>query len=464
MNNPQTFNPTRSTNGKVTTAELKARTPQDNDPFDLASDSPGPSLDEAEWARSEFAPAAPVATAAHPAAAKKATKADGANKENRKQEKNHMDPWAYVGILSDMGYTFKMNDLDDAIEVNATLISDATEARIRTDLRAAGHNQVNVARDAYVAHASDNRFNPITDYLNAQKWDGQDHIAKLGGYYTDSHKPITYANGEQRTVFHAFFRRWIIGAVDKVLNQGQNAMLVPSGPQGIGKSYLATWLVSEIPQFGHEGAIRPDDHQETYMIMTTTLCWEVGELGSTTRRQDVEAIKQIITQKKAKYKPPYGHNLIDKFVTSSFIGTVNDDGTGYLKDVTGNRRFMCVDLTAIDRRYSTEVAVGQVWAQAVALCKAGETGTALACEVSTRDEINETHTMINPIEPYIEKYFTITQELTDALETVVMVGLLKEKEYKGSERQIQMEIAQVLKAKGCVKESRPSRWLGVKYT
>ena len=381
-----------------------------------------------------------------------------------KKAKGYMNPWAYVDILKNLGYTFRMNDLDDTIEINGAKISDALEARVKTDLRAAGHTDVNVARDAYIAHASLNPFNPITDYLNAQQWDGQDHIAKLASYFTDKHSLVTYPNGEQRTVFHAFFRRWLVGAVDKVENQRQNAMLVLGGSQGLGKSYLAGYMTSKLPDFGHEGPMRPDVHQETYMLMTTTFVWEVGELGATTRRQDVEAIKQIVMQKKAKYKPPYGHNLIEKNVTASFVGTVNDDGTGYLKDTTGNRRFMCVDLISIDRRYSSEVDVNQVWAQAVALCKAGETGTPLACEVAIRDVINSDHTMLNPIEDYLDEYYEVDPQQSDNVtKTIDMVELLKEKGYKGNERQMQMEIAQSLKGRGCVNEKRPSRWVGVKY-
>lgn len=200
------------------------------------------------------------------------------------------------------------------------------------------------------------------------------------------------------------------------------------------------------------------------MLMTTTFVWEVGELGATTKRQDVEALKQLIMQKRAKYKPPYGHNLIEKNVTASFVGTVNDDGTGYLRDTTGNRRFMCVDLTGIDRRYSVDVDVNQVWAQAVALCRSGETGTPDECEVEVRDAINADHTMINPIEDYIDKFFDVDPNRIDEfMETVQMIDLLKEKGYRANERQMQMEIAQVLKERQCRNEKRPSRWYGVSY-
>lgn len=373
------------------------------------------------------------------------------------------DPWQYIGILAGIGYQFRMNDLNDTIEVNGRQISDAMEARINTDVRSLGHKEVNIIKDAYVAHAAKNPFNPILDYLNAQTWDEQDHIAKLACYFTDKHDLITYPSGEQLTVFHAFFKRWLIGAASKVLGQEQNAMLVLGGSQGIGKSYLATWLCLPLSDFGHEGPLRPDSHQETYMLMTTKFIWEVGELGATTKRQDVEAIKQLIMQKKASYKPPYAHNLINKPVTASFIGTVNDDGTGYLRDTTGNRRFMCVDLVGINHSYAKEVDVNQIWAQAIALYKSGETGTPADCEVESRNAINAEHVMINPAELYLEKYFDI--DLTNdqwSVETTRIVTTLRDGGYQGNERQIQMDIAVVLKEKGCKNEKRPSRWYGIR--
>lgn len=385
------------------------------------------------------------------------------NSNSKSANNNIFDPWKYIGILAGIGYNFRMNDLDDTIEVNGKPMSDAIEAHINTDMRALGHKEVNVIKDAYVAHASKNPFNPITDYLTSQVWDGQDHIAKLACYFTDKHDLITYPDGSKLTVFHAFLKRWLIGAASKVIGQEQNAMLVLGGPQGIGKSYLATWLCSSLPDFGHEGPIRPDAHQETYMLMTKKFIWEVGELGATTKRQDVEAIKQLIMQKRASYKPPYAHNLINKWVVASFVGTVNDDGTGYLRDTTGNRRFMCVDLVGISKKYSKEINVNQVWAQAVALYKAGETGAPVDCEVESRDAINAEHVMINPAEVYLDKCFNVDPDNEKWVEeTEKIIAVLRERGYQGNERQIQMDIAVVLKEKGCRNEKRPSRWYGIK--
>lgn len=386
--------------------------------------------------------------------------------EPPEQTKKHKlrDPWKYVDILEDLGYSFRMNDLNDTVEVNDKIITDALEATIRTNMRKAGYEDVNVIKDAYIAHASANRYHPVRDYLGNLKWDGQDHIRKLASYFPDKHDLIVYEDGEDRTVFHAFLRRWMIGAVAKALRQEQNAMLVLAGRQGNGKSSFARWLTSGIGEdLSHEGPIQPDKDQAMSMLMTTKWVWEVGELGATTRRADVESLKFILTQKIANYRPPYGHNLLKKPILSSFIGTVNSDGNGFLVDMTGNRRFMVVELTDLNRAYSKDVDVNQVWAQAMHLYESGESPVLVDCEVMQRDANNAEHTISNPVEDWIRMFFDIDPARSDwCTETVSIVCALQSQGYKATERNCQMDIARFLHAQGCQKQQRPTRWTGVR--
>jgi predicted P-loop ATPase len=100
--------------------------------------------------------------------------------------------------------------------------------------------------------------------------------------------------------------------------------------------------------------------------------WEVEELGSTIRKADIEALKAFISKEIINVRKPYGHDEIVKPATASFIGTINSSG-GFLADPTGSRRFRCCTLTEIDWKYSRDIDVNQIWAQAVALFKHGET-------------------------------------------------------------------------------------------
>jgi predicted P-loop ATPase len=62
----------------------------------------------------------------------------------------------------------------------------------------------------------------------------------------------------------------------------------------------------------------------------------------------VEALKWFLTLETVTVRRPYGHFDLDKPALASFIGTVNDDGAGFLTDVTGNRRFRPTSLTTIN--------------------------------------------------------------------------------------------------------------------
>jgi hypothetical protein len=110
-----------------------------------------------------------------------------------------------------------------------------------------------------------------------------------------------------------------------------------------------------------EGPIRPDsvEHQR---LLASRWIWEVSELGSTTRRADVEALKDFLTRNGVTFRLPYDRMQQTRPALASFVGTLNPDGGGFLQDTTGNRRFLVCEIGAIDFHYSG-VDIRQLWAQ-----------------------------------------------------------------------------------------------------
>lgn len=266
----------------------------------------------------------------------------------------------YVQVLQQIGYNFRQNACNDKVEVNGSPITDGLAAVLRMDMRNLGYNRVGIMEDAYTAHAYRNQYHPIKEYLEGLQWDGTEAIAKLASYFEDKHDTVMQ-DGEERTWFHVLLRRWLVGAVAKVYGH-QNLMLVLDGPQGIGKSYFARWLGSATPLYFVEGPINPDDKDSRIRMMENWI-WEVGELGSVTRRSDREALKAFITEQRIKVRKPYARHDTEKPAMASLIGTINNEG-GFLFDKTGSRRFLVATLTKIDWRYTDEVDIDQVWAQA----------------------------------------------------------------------------------------------------
>jgi putative DNA primase/helicase len=351
----------------------------------------------------------------------------------------------YVRTLTDLGYGLRMNDCLDTTEVNGVPLTDPMAAVIRTQMRDAGFENMGAVEDAIKAYAFANRFHPVHDFLNGLIWDGQDHIRRLAGHFRDIHDPITYPDGSQRSVFHAWLLRWMLGAVGKALQSDQNAMLVLDGPQDIGKSYFAGWLGGALPGYFIEGAVNPED-KDSYLRLCSRWIWEVGELGATTRKADREALKDFITRKDVTVRAPYAKSDITKPAMASLIGTINNE-TGFLNDPTGSRRFLVVTLDSIDWKY-TQLDARQLWGQAAALFREGHTGRLDATEKAIQRQLNGGYEIKDPIEDYILQHFDLTGDSSDFLTVADMVDRLKVLGYNGTTRAIALDFARAAKRLG----------------
>lgn len=309
----------------------------------------------------------------------------------------------YVNAAEALGYSFRLNELSSQVEINGEQINDVAESILLSRLHEWGLTQVDVARRAFVTRAAEKRYHPVIEYLDGLAWDGDDHIARLATYFPDVHDPITYADGTKRSVFHAFLRRWLIGAITKAYDshQTQNAMLILEGAQGKGKSYFAKWICP-LPRLHIEGPVKPDD-KDFLGNLASRMIWEVGELGATIRKADREALKGFLTTQEVTYRPPYGRYTVTKPALASCIGTVNLE-SGFLNDPTGNRRFWPLTLSTINWEYSQNVDVDQLWAQAYALYHAGESFALCPVETDTHAQLCELYEIEDP---YIDRVLTM---------------------------------------------------------
>lgn len=276
--------------------------------------------------------------------------------------KRDLAKWGYAGLW--------LNDMDESIWLDDARFTDVHRAQLRMVARNADYARqglLGALDDAIIAIAAERRRHPVRDYLTALKWDGGDHIAALARHFQDSHEPITYPDGTRRSVFHAALLRWLVGAVAKQMGDENaarsNFILVLAGAQDAGKSFFARYMCP-LSLYFVERHITIGD-KDCSLQRTRAMVWEVMELGATTRRADVEALKAHITQAIVKERAAYGRYDTVRPAVASYIGTVNPDGGGFLSDTTGNRRFAVAEITAIDWAYSNTVSIDQVWAQAV---------------------------------------------------------------------------------------------------
>lgn len=340
------------------------------------------------------------------------------------------------------GYSFTMNNMNDVIECNNTQMNDGMKAEVESRMIDAGFPASGIER-AFTYEAHKNRFHPLIDYFNSLQWLGEDIFGTLMSCFD-------FENPEfARKVHWRFFH----GVVGKVLNQDQNFMMVLDGPQGIGKSYYSSWLCP-LENYFVEGTLNPDS-KDTRMRIASNLLWEVGELQYTTRKSDVEALKNIITERKVTVRPAYGHYDITKPVACSFIGTINENGAGFLNDPTGTRRFAVIKIRNINWKAYTKINKDQLWAQITATYKAGERGFFTQDESVEQFEVNSNYTLISSTHELLLKFYDVDPDKYpndwipsgDILLELFSMGMT------GSQKMAQMEIASIMEQLGVEKSN-----------
>lgn len=208
--------------------------------------------------------------------------------------------------------------------------------------------------------ASRQSFDPVEDYLLALKWDGRRRIGKWLTYY---------AGAESTDYTDAVGAKFMISAVARVLEPGckVDTMLVLEGPQGLKKSTLARAL------FGSEwfsDQVGDVTSKESAIQIQGLWCIEVAEMDQFSRADD-RAVKSFLSRLDDRYRPPYGRGTIKRARRCVFIGTINPEGSGWLKDSTGGRRYWPVTVTAIDIQ-AVMFDRDQLWAEAVARYRENE--------------------------------------------------------------------------------------------
>jgi putative DNA primase/helicase len=129
---------------------------------------------------------------------------------------------------------------------------------------------------------------------------------------------------------------------------------------------------------------------------------ELGEIGSTFRRSDIDALKAFITSDSDILRRPYA--TTDQLYPrrTALAASVNE--SIYLHDSTGNRRFFTVQCTAVNSYHKIDMQ--QLWAEIHNLIvNCGETPHLTPRERQLVDEINTEHMQIDPIEEMAMSYY-----------------------------------------------------------
>lgn len=220
---------------------------------------------------------------------------------------------------------------------------------------------------AVLAAAAKRMYHPIRDYLNSlPTWDGVPRVDTL---------IIDYFGAGDNAYVRAVTRKTFAAAVARIFQPGIkfDYMLVLNGRTGLGKSTFFDKLAGEwfsdsltFADMG-KGKDAPEKIQGFWIL-------EIPELAGI-RKTDVNNVKAFLSRRDDNYRASYGHNSESHPRQCIIVGSTNSESMGFLRDVTGNRRFWPVRVGGTEARKGWDVTntdVLQIWAEAKIIWENGE--------------------------------------------------------------------------------------------
>lgn len=248
--------------------------------------------------------------------------------------------------------------------------------------------------DALQEVTQDNKFHPVREYLRGLTWDGECRLDTLF---------IDYIGAEDTEYIRAVTRKWMCGAVARVMDPGVkfDTAIVLYGSQGLGKSLILErlgrkWFNNSLVDIKTKDAL--EQIQGSWIV-------ELAELAPT-YKNDNEIVKAFISRTSDRFRSPYGRRTEEYPRQCVFAGSTNN--LMFLKDRTGNRRFWPItgdkDRKAKNSWDLSKDEIDQLWAEAFVYWSEGEP---LVLEGALEEEalrIQLSHTEGGELVGLIEEY------------------------------------------------------------
>ena len=240
------------------------------------------------------------------------------------------------------------------------------------------------------------RFNPVVDYLtHLPEWDGEDHIGSLMRRVTSDEFALT------------LLRRWMVAVVAQALGRmGRygNCLcpLLISERQGWGKSQFTKLLMPPELMVHYTDTFNLTQEEQCLRKMAQHLLVNLDEFDrhSATGHATLKGLLQLAD---IKVKRPHRAQFEEMPRLASFIGTSNR--RMLLRDRTGSRRYICVELAAPIDVY-TPVNHAQLYAQALHLLDGGMRYWLDEEETLRLEEHNAPYKMEHGPEELLTQHFT----------------------------------------------------------
>jgi len=218
-------------------------------------------------------------------------------------------------------------------------------------------------KDALLAVVSTERvYHPIKEYFSGLRWDGAERLDTI---------LVDYLGADDTKYVRSVTRKTFVAAVARVYEPGIkfDSILVLNGKQGIGKSTLFQILGGD----WYSDSLSISDMKDKTAAEKLQGYWilELGELAGI-KKMDVETVKSFVTRTDDKFRQAYGVVVESHPRSSIVVGSTNSEG-GFLRDITGNRRFWPVHVSGNGAHHPWDLKdVDQIWAEAIHRYNEGE--------------------------------------------------------------------------------------------
>jgi len=204
------------------------------------------------------------------------------------------------------------------------------------------------------------------------------------------------------------FKKWILGCVHNWIQPIQETKVSPltlvlcGQKQGTGKtSFFRNLLPDELKKYLIEHKIDAKDKDSVYNLVKGLLVLD-DEFGGLATK-DVKDFKKVADSNLIDIRLPYSAFYSKMKRRASLCGTSNESDV--LKDVTGNRRILPINVQSIDYDTMIKINTDDLWREAYNLYKSGEDW-----KIYNAEDVDylERHTVFNlEIMPFEELFFNI---------------------------------------------------------
>jgi predicted P-loop ATPase len=204
-------------------------------------------------------------------------------------------------------------------------------------------------------------FNPLRQYFYDLPKPGAkpfDNFYKLAN-------TINLKDRTQAILFEKVFKNWLVASVANVFVekgcQNQNCLVLISGQGGYKTTWLNTLCPKPLRAYSYSGHLDLQS-KDTFIMVGTNFIINIDDQLDNLVKKDTALMKTLITQHETKRRLPFGKMAVWIPRTANFVASLNN--LEFLRDDTGNRRFLPFELSTIDIDTAQDINMNAVWAEA----------------------------------------------------------------------------------------------------